>query len=195
MCQMSPVWLMSRPGRKQFVFNASAVNPKSSEERGQRRGAQVGARSGSTRAIRLPRAAWRLLAAKAVGPPGSWSFSFCKAPGRLWFSTSKGKGSKENFQATGFWHEADRAMGRMEGLKENFYSFGFATCTSVFWWAWERTVASFNMTWSWSDCCGFGKQLYASLFHHLQCHFAVPLVLYLCGNTPVWDHDHFHRLL
>lgn len=35
MCQMSPVWLTSRPGRKQFTFNASAVNDEAWEKRGQ----------------------------------------------------------------------------------------------------------------------------------------------------------------
>ena len=64
----------------------------------------------------------------------------------------------------------------------NLYSFGFATCTSLFWWAWEGTFASFSMTWSWNNCCVFGKKLYASLFHHFQSHFEVPLVLHLCGE-------------
>lgn len=194
-CQMSPIWLLSCPGRKQFASKASAVNAQAWEERGQQRGAQVGARSGSTCAVGPSRAAWGLLAVKAVGPPGSWGFGFCRAPRGLWFSTSKGKGSKENFQAMGFWHDVDRVMGCMEGLKENFYSFGFPTCMSLFWWAWEGSVVSFNMTWSLSDCCVFGTQLYTSLFHRLQSHVAVPLVLHLCGNTPVWDYDHFHRLL
>lgn len=69
---------------------------------GGRKGAQAGDRSGSTRAVGPPRAAWGLLAMKAVGLPGSWGFGFCRAPGGLQFSTSKGKGSKENFQATRF---------------------------------------------------------------------------------------------
>lgn len=41
----------------------------------------------------------------SVGPPGSWGFGFCRAPGGLWFGTSKAKGSKENLQTALFWHD------------------------------------------------------------------------------------------
>jgi len=53
------------------MLTASVINAEAWDERGQQRGAQVGARSGSTHAIGPPGAAWGLLAGKAAVPPGS----------------------------------------------------------------------------------------------------------------------------